>query len=102
MFTNFRRPNLCEPGTKGEGADLRLVLPQIDALEERLFVARELGEWADVARHPLADGRIDEGCEAIDFVRFEKIGHYHESVSLEYPNGFEGGRGVTLRIGVAH
>jgi hypothetical protein len=87
---------------KGEVANLRVVFPQVDALEERLLVARALGEWAGVARHPLADGRIDEGCEAIDFVRIEEIGHHHESVSLEYPNGFEGGRGVTLRVGVAH
>ena len=59
------------------------VLPQIDALDERLFVGRLFAELAIVEALAPRDSFVDGGTVAIELVGKEQVGHHDETVALE-------------------
>src|ERR1700722_8634954 len=66
-----------------ERADRGRVLPQIDALNERLLVGRLVAELAIVEALAARDSLIDGRAVPLELVGAEQIGHHDEPVAPE-------------------
>src|SRR5579872_4207792 len=63
--------------------DLRRIFPQVDALDERLFVRSLLSEFAIVEALAPRHRFIDRRAVALEFIGAEQIGYHDEAIALE-------------------
>ena len=61
-----------------------MVLPQVNALGERLLVERFLGERASIVALTISNRAIDGRAERFKFVVGEKIGHDDKTVAPKF------------------
>ena len=77
------RGRLANNRMERERADRGRVLPQIDALNERLLVGRLVAELAIVEALAARDSLIDGRAVPLELVGAEQIGHHDEPVAPE-------------------
>ena len=77
------RRRLAHDRMERERANRGRIFPQVDALDERLFVRRLLAELAVVEALAPRHRFIDGGAVTLEFVHVEQVGHHDETVAPE-------------------
>jgi len=79
--TEQRGRRFADARMEREPAHRRRVFPQVDALQERLLVARLLFELAPVARRAHPHRRVDRRAKSFDLAPFDQPRHAHVPIA---------------------